>query len=95
LTLCQLIVVASVMLREAQIIMYDDAIQMVPTRAQRKRRLSGYQCIKLIPFSWMSFYGLDPYNQIEKSISFQANYFPSDKLRRFMTLLYSLELIWV
>lgn len=57
LTLCQLIVIASVMLQEAQIILYDDAIQMVPTRAQRKRRLSGYQCIELIPFSWMSFYG--------------------------------------
>jgi hypothetical protein len=38
---------------------------------------------------------IDPYNQIEKSISFQANYFPSDKLLRFMTLLYSLELILV
>jgi len=37
----------------------------------------------------------DPYNQIEKSISFQANYFPSDKLLRFMTLLYSLELVLV
>jgi hypothetical protein len=34
----------------------------------------------------------DPYNQIEKSISFQANYFLSDKL---MTSLYSLELILV
>jgi hypothetical protein len=58
LTLCQLIVVASVMSREAQIIMYDDAIQMVPTRAQSKRRLGGYQCIKLIPFSrGYLFYG--------------------------------------
>ncbi len=37
----------------------------------------------------------DPYNQIEKSISFQANYFLSDKLLRFITLLYSLELILV